>query len=230
MNQSHIQALDNPIWSALTSRQAHLRLENGAGLRFDPEVAPFGALAALSEEALLALALLGAPSSPVAFLSLAPLPVIDRIVIETVGTLCQMIAPNEPSSEIDGDVVRLDAVDVPEMLALTQQTKPGPFGRRTVEMGNYIGIRHEGQLVAMAGERMKLDGHTEISAVCVDDAHRGKGLAGRLMNLLRRDMLQRGELPFLHVFEHNHGAIALYEKLGFEMRQRFHLSRLSAES
>jgi hypothetical protein len=78
---------------------------------------------------------------------------------------------------------------------LAQKTKPGPFGKRTHEMGNYIGIRDRGRLIAMAGERMQLDGYVEISAVCVDDAWRGRGLAGRLVNVLRREIEQRGETP-----------------------------------
>ncbi|MNR28329.1 putative acetyltransferase [compost metagenome] len=91
-------------------------------------------------------------------------------------------------------------------------------------MGRYIGMRAQGRLVAMAGERMHPAGHVEISAVCVDDDWRGKGLAGRLMQRLQRDILQRGESPFLHVLSDNRNAIALYERLGFALRQTFSLS------
>jgi predicted GNAT family acetyltransferase len=124
-------------------------------------------------------------------------------------------------------VIRLDSADVQDMLALVQKAKPGPFGTRTCEMGNYIGIRDQGRLIAMAGERMRIDGFVEISAVCVDDDWRGKGLAGRLMNILRKEIAQRGETPFLHVFSHNTTAIGLYERLGFELRRAFVLTRLS---
>jgi predicted GNAT family acetyltransferase len=93
-------------------------------------------------------------------------------------------------------------------------------------MGNYIGIRDQGRLIAMAGERMRLDGYVEISAVCVDEAWRGKGLAGRLMKILRSQIEQRGETPFLHVFCDNLSAIGLYERLGFAVRRTFHLSRV----
>ncbi|SAL86125.1 GCN5-related N-acetyltransferase [Caballeronia terrestris] len=112
------------------------------------------------------------------------------------------------------------------MLDLVQRTKPGPFGRRTGEMGSYIGMRDRGRLIAMAGERMRVDGYAEISAVCVDDDYRGKGLAGRLVNVLRKEIERRSETPFLHVFSDNTSAIGLYQRLGFELRRTFHLTRV----
>lgn len=93
-------------------------------------------------------------------------------------------------------------------------------------MGRYIGIRDQGKLIAMAGERMRLEGFVEISAVCVDDGYRGRGLAGRLVNVLRREILLRGDIPFLHVLDDNAPALALYRRLGFENRQAFLLYRL----
>src|SRR4029077_20823029 len=104
--------------------------------------------------------------------------------------------------------------DVPDMLRLTQQTNPGPFGPRTHELGQYIGIRIDGALAAMAGERMRLDGCVEISAVCVSPEHRGKGYAAFLVAWLVRKLRGEGAMPFLHAFTDNL-AIALYERLGF---------------
>ena len=94
-------------------------------------------------------------------------------------------------------------------------TKPGPFGPRTIELGHYIGIRRQGVLVAMAGERMRLDGFTEISGVCVEPAYRGHGFAADLVGSLASSIAARTEVPFLHVFSSNHAAIALYRKLRF---------------
>lgn len=227
MKQSSHDHLDNPIWFALMSRQAHLRQSSTLALRYHPEVAPFGAVEETTPEALKELASLATPGGPVAILARTPLPQMDGVSTEQVGVICQMIAPGDPPDDARPDVVNLGEADVADMLALTQLTKPGPFAQRTIEMGNYIGIRHQGQLIAMAGERMKVQGHTEISAVCVDPAHQGKGWAGRLMNILRREVLLRGETPFLHVFEHNVHAIKLYEKLGFTTRQTFFLCRIT---
>jgi predicted GNAT family acetyltransferase len=166
-----------------------------------------------------------APHDQVALLTLDALPSMEAVRSERIGVVRQMVATSMPRSSAN-DVVRLSEVDVDDMLELAQKTKPGPFGARTHEMGLYIGIRDRGRLIAMAGERMHLDGYVEISAVCVDEEYRGKGLAGRLVDILCREIGQRGEAPFLHVFEDNHPAIALYERLGFESRQTFLLYRI----
>jgi predicted GNAT family acetyltransferase len=116
-------------------------------------------------------------------------------------------------------VVRLGPADVPEMLALADRTKPGPFLPRTIEMGTYLGIRQGGALVAMAGERMHPPGWTEISAVCTDEAWRSHGFASRLIRALAAGIRARGETPFLHVVAANTNAIKLYEALGFRLRR-----------
>src|ERR1700743_3496189 len=119
--------------------------------------------------------------------------------------------------------------DVPEMLRLTQQTTPGPFGPRTHELGQYIGVRVDGALAAMAGGRMRLDRAVEISAVCVSPEHRGKGYAAFLVSWLVRKLREEGAMPFLHVFTDN-PAIALYERLGFRTRKTLRLTVLSRAS
>jgi predicted GNAT family acetyltransferase len=117
----------------------------------------------------------------------------------------------------DPEAVSLGAADVPEMLELTTRTKPGPFLPRTFELGTYLGIRREGRLVAMAGERLHPAGWTEISAVCTDEAWRGQGLAARLIRAVGAEIRARGEVPFLHALTTN-AAIGLYEELGFRHR------------
>jgi predicted GNAT family acetyltransferase len=113
----------------------------------------------------------------------------------------------------------LNVSDVDEMLALVELTKPGPFLRRTPELGSYLGIREAGQLVAMAGERLRPLGYTEISAVCTHPEHRGRGYASSLVLVLIRKITKRDETPFVHVRAENVGAIRLYEKLGFKTRR-----------
>ena len=103
-------------------------------------------------------------------------------------------------------------------LALATMMKPGPFGTRTHELGTYIGVRREGQLAALAGERMHVPGFTEISAVCTHPEHTGHGHAARLMSEVMRGIRERGEIPMLHVRGDNERAITLYERLGFETR------------
>ncbi|SFP49404.1 GNAT family N-acetyltransferase [Variovorax sp. 770b2] len=218
--------LDNPPWFALATKQAHLGQRGELAARYHPDVAAFAGVANTTPEAFRQLGLLLAAGEHVLLTAVEPLPPVEGMHAERLFAVCQMVDTAEAASAPQEDVRRLGAVDAPAMLALALETKPGPFGTRTHEMGNYIGIRDGGRLVAMAGERMRFDGYTEISAVCVNDANRGKGIAGRLMNVLRREIRGRGETPFLHVRDDNATAIGLYERLGFRTRQTFHLYRV----
>ena len=221
--------LDNPIWSALTTRQAHFAESFGPMRRFPPDVSPLGGFEKFDDEAIGTLrALLASGGSAGLFMP-------DRIdapaglEIMIGGELLQMIMDNDaklPAIERAHDFVELGDADVPEMLALTALTKPGPFVTRTREMGTYLGIRKSGKLVAMAGERLKLPGYTEISAVCTHPEHTGRGHAGLLMTEVMRRILARGETPFLHTREDNVRAIELYQRLGFRTRLRSHLALL----
>ena len=127
------------------------------------------------------------------------------------------------------DIVTLGVDDVPAMIELTALTKPGPFSARTHELGTFLGIRVDGQLVAMAGERMKPAHYTEMTAVCVHPSHRGRGYGQMLLSAISRQIVSRGEIPFLHVFTSNHSAIALYRRQGMEIRRRLHVTVLKKE-
>jgi predicted GNAT family acetyltransferase len=135
--------------------------------------------------------------------------------------------------DVDGadepEAIPLHEADVPEMLELVRQTQPGPFLQRTIEMGDYIGIRREGRLVAMAGERLHFEGWTEISAVCTAPPYRGHGIASRLVGSLIAGIQHRSERAFLHVTTTNTNAIRLYEDLGFRIRRGFTISVLTTE-
>ncbi|SAK86691.1 FR47 domain-containing protein [Caballeronia hypogeia] len=220
--------LDRPVWTALTTRQAHLGEGDALARRYDPDIAPFAAVDSESPNSWRALGAMLKPQERAAVLSPGDVEIeVEGIEAQRLGTIHQMIDTQRfAESTDDRDMIRLAKQDVPDMLELAQRTRPGPFGKRTHEMGNYIGIRDEGRLIAMAGERMRMDGHVEISAVCVDEQWRGRGIAARLINVLRREIAQRGETPFLHVFSHNTGAIGLYERLGFALRHEFMLTQL----
>lgn len=223
-----IQAdLDRPVWAALTTRQAHLGHGNALARRYHPDVAPFAALASETPAAYRTLHQLLLPHEEVVLQSAEPIRPIEALRMTHVGVIHQMIAPHPETKRTDEpEVIWLGKADVTDMLDLVRRTRPGPFGNRTCEMGNYIGVRDRGRLIAMAGERMCVDGHVEISAVCVDEDYRGNGLAGGLVKVLRRGIEQRGEAPFLHVFSDNISAIRLYDRLGFQLRRTFYLTRI----
>jgi ribosomal protein S18 acetylase RimI-like enzyme len=212
--------LDHPVWLALTTRQAALAEGGALARRYPPAMAPFAAMAEMSPESFAALgALMSRSDQAVLF---TPEPVIPpaefKILLATTGE--QMIGA--PAETLGGtaDIVTLGADEVPAMLELTKLTKPGPFARRTHELGTFLGIRTAGQLVAMAGERMKPANYTEITAVCVHPSHRGRGYAQMLLGAVARQISARGEIPFLHVFSDNDSAIALYRRQGMEIRRR----------
>jgi predicted GNAT family acetyltransferase len=147
--------------------------------------------------------------------------VIDR------GVCVQMLADAIPPGETDIAFTPLGAADASEMVALASLTRPGPFFERTHELGGFIGVRVDGRLAAMAGERMKLPGFTEVSGVCVHPDFRGAGHARELSRLVASRIIARGETPFLHAFHDNTPAITLYEALGFRLRTMVQLTVLA---
>ena len=218
--------LDNVMWRALTTSQAALAMGGDLARRFRPDYAAFAGMPALSAEGLGALAAVMQPGEVVSLAQdhdFAPGPSFD--VVER-RNLVQMIGPATGEAQAPRRFAPLGAGDVPQMTALVQQTAPGPWFERTHELGRFIGFKADGRLVAMAGERLHVPGHVEISAVCCHPEWRGQGLAADLMRLVSQAIVARGELPFLHVMAENVSAIALYEKLGFRKRLQSRLTRL----
>jgi ribosomal protein S18 acetylase RimI-like enzyme len=209
--------LDNPAHAALAGPHVYLAERQGTALRYPTDVAPY---AGLPE-----------PPGPGDWTDLATL-AGERALVRFAGTPAwapegwavtrhvrlQMISANVTSAQC-ADAVRLTTADVPEMLDLVARTDPGPFLPCTTELGTYLGIRRNGTLVAMAGERLHPPGWTEISAVCTRVEYRGKGLARQLVLALTSEIHSRGESAFLHVSADNSRAIGLYESLGFEPRR-----------
>lgn len=212
-----MSVLDNPAWASLTGPHRRFAEHHGAAVRYLPDVAPFLAVPTGAGPA--AWADVGTLAGPGAVVVLAGVraPAGWEVVEEVPGV--QMVDAGveaHPSSE----AVRLTAADVPEMLDLVDRTSPGPFRERTVELGTYLGIRRDGKLVAMAGERLHPPGWTEISAVCTEPAYQGQGLATTLVRALVAGIRARGEQALLHASAANTSAIRLYEALGFRVRTR----------
>jgi ribosomal protein S18 acetylase RimI-like enzyme len=219
--------LDNPVWNALSTHQAPIALGDHLARRFLPDIAPFGAVATPDEESFDNLANLVPPGESVALLGDHPA-LDDRWELLRQLSLVQMLYVGPPSAPVAEDqvVTSLSTADVPTMLQLVDVTHPGPFLPRTIELGQYLAIWQEGQLAAMAGERLHVPGYREISAVCTHPAYQRRGYARILVRHLMQESQRRGEIPFLHVVSENTSAIALYETLGFVPRVNLSLSIL----
>jgi ribosomal protein S18 acetylase RimI-like enzyme len=232
--------LDNPIWRALSTTHADFTQTCNSARKFPREVSMLAGFSEPTSQNYDSLASLLSPGETVGLFLQAPPDPPEAWTIVSTGPLLQMLYDNPPSPgncaegpPSDGarsnhmQFIPLTQADVPEMLALTKLTKPGPFGVRTHEMGDYFGIRSAGALAAMVGERLRLPGYTEISAVCTHPNHLGRGYASALMEMLMERICSRGELPFLHVRSENARAIQVYERLGFSIRARLHYVVLS---
>lgn len=217
-------ALDNPVWSCLTTRHAHLALGDRHALRYPLEFSPLSGLPAVAPDNLGALQALVDVGDAIAVAG-AHVPewpanweTLHRI------TLWQMVRrETSPLPEGHAEIVPLSAVDVADMLALVELTHPGPFRERTIELGAFVGVRERGRLLAMAGERMWIGNHREVSAVCAHPEAQGRGLARALMARVVNRMLRLEQTPFLHVESANARAIRMYEGLGFAKRAEFPL-------
>ncbi|MBF9067067.1 GNAT family N-acetyltransferase [Streptacidiphilus fuscans] len=213
--------LDNAAWAALTGPHAPFAERVGRAARYPSDVSPFTALEDPADprawDDLAALVGPGSRTAVTGALTGAATPP-DGWEIVQAGQGVQLVDVSL-RVEPDPEAVRLGPEDVPEMLDLVARTRPGPFLPRTVELGSYLGLRRDGRLVAMAGERLRPPGWTEISAVCTDPDHRGQGLATRLVRAVAAGIRERGDTAFLHAAAANTGAIRLYESLGFTLRR-----------
>jgi ribosomal protein S18 acetylase RimI-like enzyme len=212
--------LDHPVWHALTTRQAALAEGGAQARRYPPAIAPFAAMVDSSPQGFAALGALMTASDVAVLFTPDPVAAPAGFRIHLAKTGEQMIGTPVEAEPPAADIVTLGAADVAAMMTLTKLTNPGPFALRAHELGTFLGIRIDGQLVAMAGERMKPAEYTEITAVCVHPDHRGRGYAQSLLGAVARQISARGEIPFLHVFSDNEGAIALYRRQGMEIRRR----------
>ena len=226
-----LEQLDRPVWNALTTLWAAVAEGDACARRINRDYGVFGAAADRSPDSQAALAALVPGQGELWMVEREdwPAPPGTRFVrqAECVQMVCRELnAGKTPGFEI----VELGEDDAPAMYDLAMLTQPGPYAAHTNRLGEFIGVKQDGRLIAMAGERMKMPRLSEVSGVCTHPDHRGKGYAGALMRIVAERMLGRGETPWLHAYASNTGAIALYESLGFRLHGTVTASVLVRES
>ena len=226
--------LDRAVFNALTTRLSRFTTPDsgpdlGSGaVRLDPEVGVFLAAAddtAQSRKAMAELArrypgagLVEREDGPMAGVLPEGAPVAAQVAL--VQMTATALTPAGPAAQMDDVIEELGEADAPAMLALATLTRPGPFRSRTRELGPFVGIKQDGELVAMAGRRLRVDGFTELSGVCTHPNYRGKGYAAALSRVVVSEILATGEAAFLHAFADHETTIAFYRGLGFQTRAR----------
>jgi len=213
--------LDNPAWHALTGSQRTFARVGALCARYHPEISPIAAVAEESDAAFAELARLTAPGEIVATSCERAFPSHEWQTLARVE-LSQWIQAGRVATEGTEDIATLGAADQDEMLALARLADPGPFEIETWRLGTYLGIRTGNALNAMAGERMRLPGFVEVSAVATRPGHEGNGYASRLVRALLVREQEVGEQAFLHVrigSPSERAATRVYEKLGFRPRR-----------
>jgi ribosomal protein S18 acetylase RimI-like enzyme len=219
---SHI--LDRPIWNALNTRHAALARGNSFAKRYAPSVHPFASSRDESPESLRALAGIANPGEMLILLQADEFVPPPGFAVTTTALGVQMVAERDIPCVEDDRIVPLGEADIAGMMELATLTKPGPFTPKALSLGEFWGIKENGRLVAMAGERLKQDGFTELSGVATHPDVRGRGL-GRLLSLhVAGKIFAKGDQPFLHAYAANTTAISLYESIGFKLRTRMNVA------
>lgn len=214
-----IHALDNPVWSALTSGNQHLALGTHQARYFRADVAPFVAVAQNTRAHFDALLDTIPHAQPVAlFINDKNLAASPWSIVNRIDGFQMVFEGATPEQQAGAELVRLTEDDIPQMLDLTRISPPGPFQARTIEFGGYEGIFAGDSLVAMAGRRFDSGSHVEISAVCTHPDHTGKGYARRLIDSQIRQIRSEDKIPYLHVRADNTRAHSLYQHMGFVSR------------
>jgi ribosomal protein S18 acetylase RimI-like enzyme len=219
-----MNVLDNAVWHSIDGPLHHLADRVGLAGRFHRDVAPFAAVcddpppSAWDDLA----KVIGPGHRAMLFAPDVSIP--DEWAVDFTIPAVQLVAENVVEERTDLELFDLTPTDVPEMLALVSDTRPGPFEQRTIELGRYLGHRIDGRLVAMAGERMRCPGFTEVSAVCTAEDQRGRGLGAALTLAVVDHIRSGGDEAFLHAAADNSTAINLYLKLGFALRRELVVS------
>jgi predicted GNAT family acetyltransferase len=220
-----MHALDHPIWHALSTVHAHYAEGDDLAKRYPVDVSPLAAVREQSPQAYASLGELLGPEDVAVFFLDAPPRVPEKWRLLQHLEMHQMICHTPPTqtSVPDSVIEPLGDSDIPQMRQLAEATEPGPFRSRTIEFGGYQGIRDAGRLVSMTGQRLRVPGFTEVSAVCTYPEYRGRGYAQALVSTVSQGIFARGETPILGVRLDNSAAVRVYKRAGFTIRRNLHV-------
>jgi predicted GNAT family acetyltransferase len=220
----NLNQLDNPGWHALNSHHSHLAVRGEIAALYPPDIFIGAAMPENNSSGFTDLRSLVETNEIIGVMGSLPDNLPGWQVLQ-IARARQMICEGlKPAKRVDAVV--LTEGDVPDMLDLVNLAQPGPFLPRTIEMGQYLGLRQDGRLVAMAGERLHMTGFCEVSAVCTHPDYRGRGYGGALTTMVSEAIIKRQETPFLHVASGDDGALSLYLKLGFRIRTEVQVAML----
>jgi len=218
--------LDRPVWAALAGRHAVFAEGDGLARHYRPDVIPFAAARDDSAECLAALAALPQLGQVMVLIEANKLALPPGFVPVVEAPGVQMALTRAPAQIADQRIERLTEADAAEMLALATLTEPGPFTMKAQALGAFFGVRIDGRIAAMAGERMQLEDYAEMSGVCTHPDFRGRGLARLLSIFVTHEILARGQTPVLHAWAGNAPAIRLYESIGYDLRATMHVAAI----
>jgi predicted GNAT family acetyltransferase len=216
-------SLDRPAWNALNTAHAALAEGDARALRYPASIIPFAAAADDSAESLAALEDLLSGDEIMALVEAGPITVPEALTVMVQGQLVQMTGERAYPRIADSRIEPLTPDDAVDMLALATLTKPGPFTLGAQSLGQFWGVKVDGRLVAMAGQRMRMPGFAELSGLCTHPDFQGRGLGALLFRYVAGEISARDETAFLHAYASNTSAIALYERLGFQRRAEMNL-------
>jgi len=222
--------LDNPGWNALISGNKNLAHGNDEVKYFAADVSPFMGLRDKSAEQFQMLHDMIDSDRPIGFVSNTNITPPENWKLISPNQAFQMIYDRtEDPAAVEIDLIPLTEEHIPQMLALTKLTNPGPFAPRTIDFGHYYGVFNGDTLVALAGQRLHIFEYTEISAVCTHPDYLGRGYAKQLLLSHIHRMRAAGNVPILHVRNTNERAFKVYESLGFKTRTTIYFNIMQKE-